>query len=148
MEKKIEERKIIEVADRLYEKWVVEIEGKRYMTKDLFILAIQDVPSHFNLVSQEDRNNPLINAARGRDACGINHDELNTAYEAQLKELQEEYDKLKQQADEMREKMISFHIEVMKEGLIEEGGSIWKEAYEPKIKETAYRVFDRLFNKP
>jgi hypothetical protein len=30
----------------------------------------------------DDRKDPLLNAARGRDACGINHDELiQPAYE-------------------------------------------------------------------
>lgn len=57
-------------------------------------------PSEFGLVSREERNNPLINAARGRDACGINHDELSAAHEAEIKELTEQAYKL---ADALRE---------------------------------------------
>lgn len=36
----------------------------------------------------------LIHVSRGRDACGINHDELNANFEEQLKELRRHADLL------------------------------------------------------
>ncbi len=42
--------------------------------------------------------------------------------------------------------LIDFHIEVMKIGLIEEGGKKWTESYEPKIKEVATNFYNENFN--
>ena len=45
-----------------------------------------------------------------------------------------------------KEKMVNFHIEVMKQGLIEEGDKKWTDAYLPKIRETAEKYYDKLNN--
>jgi hypothetical protein len=70
---------------------------------DKIKLLSQSNPSEFGLVKQEERDNPLINAARGRDACGINHDELNLAHEEELKELKQQADKLTEENNKMKE---------------------------------------------
>ena len=41
-------------------------------------------------------------------------------------------------------KMIDFHVEVMKQGLIEEGYNKWRDAYEPSIRNIAEKVFNSL----
>lgn len=65
-------------------------------------------PSQFNLVSQEG-SNPLINAARGRDACGINHDELNLAHQEEIKELKQQADKLAEGLKSVRTTLETFY---------------------------------------
>lgn len=45
----------------------------------------------------EERGNPLINAARGRDACGINHDELHSNLIEQIKDLEQLNNRLKEE---------------------------------------------------
>jgi len=44
-----------------------------------------------------------------------------------------------------REQMIEFHVETMKIGLIGEGDIIWKEAYEPKIREVANYYYEQTY---
>lgn len=45
-----------------------------------------------------------------------------------------------------REQMIDFHINVMKEGLINEGEMEWTDSYKPKIKEVASKYYDKTYN--
>lgn len=42
------------------------------------------------------------------------------------------------------EEVINFHIEAMKQGLIDEGEEKWKEAYRPKVKEVAEKVLETI----
>jgi len=44
-----------------------------------------------------------------------------------------------------KEQMINFHIEVMKEGLIEEGDKKWTDGYLPKISKTAEKHYQQTF---
>ena len=44
-----------------------------------------------------------------------------------------------------KEQMINFHIEVMKEGLIEEGDKKWSDKYLPKISKTAEQYYTKTF---
>ena len=44
-----------------------------------------------------------------------------------------------------KEQMINFHIEVMKEGLIEEGDKKWSDEYLPKISKTAKKHYQQTF---
>jgi hypothetical protein len=44
-----------------------------------------------------------------------------------------------------KEQMINFHIEVMKEGLIEEGDKKWSDEYLPKISKTAEKYYQQTF---
>ena len=44
-----------------------------------------------------------------------------------------------------KEQMINFHIEVMKEGLIEEGDKKWSDGYLPKISKTAEQYYTKTF---
>ena len=44
-----------------------------------------------------------------------------------------------------KEQMINFHIEVMKEGLIEEGDKKWSDEYLPKISKTAEKHYQQTF---
>ena len=44
-----------------------------------------------------------------------------------------------------KEQMINFHIEVMKEGLIEEWDKKWTDSYLPKIRETAEKHYQQTF---
>ena len=44
-----------------------------------------------------------------------------------------------------KEQMINFHIEVMKEGLIEEGDKKWSDEYLPKISKTAEQYYTKTF---
>ena len=44
-----------------------------------------------------------------------------------------------------KEQMINFHIEVMKEGLIEEGDKKWCDEYLPKISKTAEQYYTKTF---
>jgi hypothetical protein len=46
-----------------------------------------------------------------------------------------------------RQQMIDFHIEVMKQGLIEEGDAKWEEGYRPKITKEAEKYFAKAFKK-
>lgn len=66
----------------LYPDEFTPIEHQEYLLKQA-VDHILSNPSEFGLVSREELRKALINAARGRDACGINHDELNLAYESQ-----------------------------------------------------------------
>ena len=45
-----------------------------------------------------------------------------------------------------KEQLINFHIEVMKQGLIEEGDEKWTDAYLPIIREAAEKYYDKLNN--
>jgi hypothetical protein len=50
------------------------------------------------------------------------------------------------QAKEMeKEKMIDFHVSVMKKGLIEEGDREWTDAYLPKIREVAEQCYKETY---
>jgi hypothetical protein len=50
------------------------------------------------------------------------------------------------QAKEMeKQQLIDFHIEVMKQGLIDEGSKRWSDDYLPKIKETAESYYQEIF---
>jgi hypothetical protein len=44
-----------------------------------------------------------------------------------------------------REGLINFHIGVMRQGLINEGGAKWKEGFEPKIRATAEQYYTETF---
>lgn len=44
-----------------------------------------------------------------------------------------------------KKQLIDFHIEVMKQGLIDEGSKIWCDDYLPKIKETAEQYYNETF---
>jgi hypothetical protein len=48
----------------------------------------------FLKIESYDKPNSLINAARGRDACGINHDEIYAAHQSEMKELKQKAEKL------------------------------------------------------
>lgn len=43
-----------------------------------------------------------------------------------------------------KKQLIDFHIEVMKQGLINEGDKTWEESYEPKIRAVAEKVYEKL----
>lgn len=44
-----------------------------------------------------------------------------------------------------RQQMIDFHIEVMKQGLIEEGDTKWEDGFKPKITKEAEKCFSCTF---
>lgn len=44
-----------------------------------------------------------------------------------------------------KEQIINFHIEVMKQGLIDEGDKKWSDAYLPKIRKTAEQYYQQTF---
>jgi TPP-dependent 2-oxoacid decarboxylase len=46
-----------------------------------------------------------------------------------------------------KEKLINFHIEVMKKGLIDEGEQKWLEIYKPKITKIAEQYYNETFNR-
>ncbi len=53
--------------------------------------------------------------------------------------------KAKELLEAEKEQIITFHIEVMKQGLIEEGDKKWSDAYLPKIRETAEHHYTQTF---
>ena len=53
--------------------------------------------------------------------------------------------KVKELLEAEKEQMINFHIEVMKEGLIEEGDKKWSDGYLPKISKTAEQYYTKTF---
>ena len=53
--------------------------------------------------------------------------------------------KAKELLEAEKEQMINFHIEVMKEGLIEEGDKKWSDGYLPKISKTAEQYYTKTF---
>ena len=44
-----------------------------------------------------------------------------------------------------KQQMIDFHVEVLRFGLIEEGEKKWKDVYEPKVREVAEQIFDKIY---
>ena len=55
--------------------------------------------------------------------------------------------KIEQALQIERDQMIEFHIEVMKNGLIEEGDRKWSDGYLPKIKGQAEQTYTEIFGR-
>ena len=53
--------------------------------------------------------------------------------------------KCKELIKEEENQMINFHIETMREGLIDEGGAVWNMGYVPKIKRAAEKVYNEKY---
>jgi len=73
-----------------------------------------------------------VEAQDGTSYIVIDHEEIRTKFDEWL------------QRD--KQQSISYHIGVMKIGLIEEGEKKWTDRYEPKIKEVATKYYDETFN--
>lgn len=73
----------------------------------------------------------------------------NSAYsqsaQINLEIFQELKNKLESLLPEEKQMVINTHIEIMKQGLINEGGTKWTDAYLPKIKEQAEQYFNETF---
>ncbi len=54
---------------------------------------------------------------------------------------------LKKALQKEKEQLITFHIEVMRKGLMSEGVAKWKNAYEPKIRNEAEQYYLTAFKK-
>lgn len=54
-------------------------------------------------------------------------------------------DDIKKAKEMEKQQLIDFHIEVMKQGLIDEGRRKWCDDYLPKIKETAEQYYEEEF---
>jgi hypothetical protein len=52
---------------------------------------------------------------------------------------------LKEALEMEKQQLIDFHIEVMKQGLIDEGSKRWSDDYLPKIKETAEQYYQETY---
>jgi hypothetical protein len=72
-----------------------------------------------------------VEAQDGTHYVAIDHEEMRAKFDDWL-------EKEKQQ-------LIDFHIEVMKLGLINEGGEKWKGGYEPIIRNTATEYYDKAY---
>lgn len=73
-----------------------------------------------------------VEAQDGTNYIAIDHEEMRTKFDKWL--------------EQEKRQAINFHIETIKQGLIEEGEKKWHEAYKPRVEEIANKSYDYIFD--
>jgi hypothetical protein len=61
----ISDLNVVEFSSSLYDKWTLKIDGREIMTKDLFMLAIQDIIKPLNFKQCNSKKRPGRNQSYG-----------------------------------------------------------------------------------